>query len=158
MLTHLAQFHLQPQHNQHISTEHAANFQQQPPPTMQTLRLRDNVVTPASTSPRASRKRKSPDTPSTEEQPTPLPPHMRAMPPNPYAAGPADFSPSGMPPPHPGPPGAPGDTDSQQESDGQSRNRPLSQSKRAEQNRKAQRAFRERRDAYVSLLLLSDNH
>lgn len=67
------------------------------------------------------------------------------------AGYPFDYSPGGMPPPpHPMPPTLPAAADQPElDSDGQSKNRPLTQNKRAEQNRKAQRAFRERRDAYV---------
>lgn len=140
--------------------------QQQPPGTFQTLRLRDDppAVTPPTT--RASRKRKSPSSNTEQPQhipqpqqhmPTPgmqlPPPHTLMHAPPPHMGGPPmyqyapnDYTPGGIPPPHPGAPPPPGHgaPPPQEQSPGASRT--LSQSKRAEQNRKAQRAFRERRD------------
>ncbi|EMD37720.1 hypothetical protein CERSUDRAFT_83459 [Gelatoporia subvermispora B] len=83
----------------------------------------------------------------------PPPPHLG--PPMPYQYAPTDYTPGGMPPPHPQgpPPPHPGPMPEQQPQSQQAGGgRTLSQSKRAEQNRKAQRAFRERRDQHVKAL------
>jgi hypothetical protein len=147
---------------------HPPQLQQQQP----TMRLRDSSapITPAA---RSSRKRKTPPSVNADaaQQNQPpqhvLPPphalvhpsHMQGPPPLPpgYAYAPADYTPGGLPPPHPSqlrpPPGPEQQPENQSAPTSSATGRALSNSKRAEQNRKAQRAFRERRDQYVSIRL-----
>lgn len=135
--------------------------QEQQQSSLPTMRLRDDPA------PRPNRKRKTPPTNAEQTKNTPQPPqpqqpavqmlppphalmqplsHMQG-PPAGYSYSPADYTPGGMPPQivhqH---------TDSQSQSPPPNTpaGRALSSSKRAEQNRKAQRAFRERRDQFVS--------
>ncbi|KAI0085060.1 hypothetical protein BDY19DRAFT_909344 [Irpex rosettiformis] len=85
--------------------------------------------------------------------PPPLPPHLGGPPPpiHAYQYVPAgDYTPGGMPPPGMVPPGQVQNGSPEPNQQGGQSGRQLSQSKRAEQNRKAQRAFRERRDQYLS--------
>ena len=118
------------------------------------MRLRDDPppITPAS---RSSRKRKSPSNnadppPSATLQHVLPPPHALMHPIPGYSYPPADYTPGGLPPGQPQPPPPSGPL---QPPHSPGSGRTLSQSKRAEQNRKAQRAFRERRDQCVMLII-----
>jgi len=118
---------------------------------------------------RASKRRKTTDTPTLVDHQLAHPmihPHLHDM--SQFPFGPVDYSPGGLPPTIsnisvPGPVTVPSPSNAQQpdqapnspsEMEGETpkAGRALAQSKRAEQNRKAQRAFRERRDAHVKAL------